>query len=213
MARRKSRSTRKGKKFPPEILTDAEVWALVKRCSARAPTGLRNRALIAVLYRGGLRISEALALMPKDLDRDAGTVRILHAKGDRSRTVGLDPGAFAMIERWLDVRGARGIKNGSPIFCTLAGGSMKDAYCRQLFPRLARKAGIDKRVHPHSLRHTMASQLAAEGVPMNVIQQQLGHSSLATTSKYLQHIQPQQVIDTMQARAWTPPDKKEPGSP
>jgi integrase len=72
-----------------------------------------------------------------------------------------------------------------------------------LFKRLARKAGIDKRVHPHGLRHTMAAQLAAEGVPMNVIQAQLGHSSLATTSRYLAHIAPTTLIQTMQRRDWS----------
>jgi integrase/recombinase XerD len=65
-------------------------------CSKRAPTGIRNRALIAMLYRGQLRIGEALALKPKDLDRKAGTVRVLHGKGDKSRTVGLDDGAGAI---------------------------------------------------------------------------------------------------------------------
>jgi site-specific recombinase XerD len=63
-------------------------------------------------------------------------------------------------------------------------------------------AGIDKRVHPHILRHTRASELAGEGTPVNVIQTALGHSSLATTSAYLDHIAPQTVLDAMRASAW-----------
>ena len=67
----------KGKKYPPEILTDREVQKLVQACSNRAPTGIRNRALIVVLYRGGLRIAEALALWPKDVNCTEDTIRVL----------------------------------------------------------------------------------------------------------------------------------------
>ena len=86
-------------KFPVEVLTELEVRWLIEACSNRAPTGIRNRALIAVLYRGGLRLGEALALFPKDLDAAGGTVTVLHGKGDKRRTIGLDPGAFAIVER------------------------------------------------------------------------------------------------------------------
>ena len=69
-------------------------------------------------------------------------------------------------------------------------------------PRRAAKAGIQKPVHAHGLRHTHAAELAHEGVPMNVIQAQLGHSNIATTSRYLQHIAPAEVIRVMQGREW-----------
>jgi len=194
----------KNKKYPPEVLTDDEVHALIGQCSARTPTGLRNRALMAVLYRAGLRISEALALRPKDLDSEAGTVRVLVGKGKRDRTVGMDAGAFAVVARWLGVRAHLGIDaaRGAPLFCTLAGRPLLASYVRTMLPRLARGAGIPKRVHPHGLRHTHAAQLAREGVPLNVIQAQLGHSNIATTSHYLQHVAPQQLIRVMKGRAW-----------
>ena len=192
----------RGQRHPAEILTPDEVQRLLAACSRRAPTGIRNRALIAALYRGGLRISEALDLMPKDLDPSAGTVRVLHGKGDRARTVGLDTTACAYIERWLDRRAALGINGHSRLFCTLDGAPLAAAYVRALLPRLARKAGIEKRVHAHGLRHTHAAELAREGIPVNVIQQQLGHSSLATTDRYLRHVAPIEVVTTMQARAW-----------
>ena len=192
----------KDKTYPAEPLTANEAQKLILAASRRAPTGIRNRALIVTLYRGGLRIAEALALMPKDLDADAGTARILHGKGNRARTVGLDPTAFAVIERWLDRRTALGINGRAPVFCTLDGNPLSTAYVRALLPRLARKAGIEKRVHAHGLRHTHAAELAREGIPMNVIQAQLGHSSLATTDRYIRHIAPEQVIETMRGRAW-----------
>jgi site-specific recombinase XerD len=196
-----TRSNR-GQRFPAEVLTADEVKALLGVCSSRAPTGVRNRALIATMYRGGLRISEALALRPKDLDREAGTVRVLHGKGGKSRTVGFDPTAFAVIERWLDRRAELKINGRHRLFCTLEGKPLDSSYVRHLLPRLASKADIEKRVHPHALRHTHAAELAREGVPLNLIQAQLGHSNVATTSRYLAHIAPMELISTMQRREW-----------
>jgi len=169
--RRKAGKTNRGRRFPPEVLTASEVRRLMAACSRESTTGVRNRALIATLYRAGLRIAETLSLLPKDVDLDAGTIRVLHGKGDRSRTVG----------------------SGAP---------MNTSYVRQFLPRLARRAGIEKRVHPHGLRHTHAAELAAENVPINVIQAQLGHSNAATTSRYIQHIAPRQLILTIRRRTW-----------
>jgi site-specific recombinase XerD len=128
--------------------------------------------------------------------------RELQGKGGKDRTVGFDPTAFAMIERWLDRRAVLRINGRHRIFCTLDGKPIKTAYVRALLPRLAAKANIEKRVHAHGLRHTHAAELAREGVPMNVIQAQLGHSNLGTTSRYLAHIAPAEVISVMQRREW-----------
>jgi site-specific recombinase XerD len=203
-AGKKNDTTTKGRTFPAEILTRAEVRALLKACSGRAPTGIRNRALVALLYRTGLRIAEALALMPKDLDPTVGTVTVLRGKGGRRRTVGMDPEAFALVERWLDRRSALRIDGRRPVFCTLAAEGLQTSYVRALLPRLAARAGIQKRVHPHGLRHTCAAELMAEGVPLNVIQVLLGHSNAATTGRYLQHIAPENAITAARSRKWGP---------
>jgi len=129
----------------------------MRACGRHAPTGLRNRALIALLYRAGLRINEALSLYPKDLDLTDGCIRVLNGKGGRSRTVGLNPGAAAIIERWLDVRSRLGLGGRHPVFCTLRGHPMAAAYVRVMLKRLAARAGIDKRVHARGLRHTHAA--------------------------------------------------------
>ena len=192
----------KGQKLPVEPLTTEEVEKLIKGCSNRAPTGVRNRALIVLLWRGGLRISEALSLRPKDLDAAKGTVSVLHGKGDKSRVVGLDPQAWAVLQRWLDTRAARKINGRRRVFCTLEGKPLQASYVRNLFPRLARKVGIEKRVHPHGLRHTHASELRSEGVDIGIISKQLGHSSTATTARYLDHVCPKAVIDAMKNRSW-----------
>ncbi len=192
----------KGQKLPPEPLTKQEVNALLGACSKKAPTGIRNRALIVVLYRAGLRISEALALLPKDLDANKGSIRVLHGKGDRSRVVGMDEQGWAILQAWLDERQELGLPRRSPVFCTLDGESVKAPYVRALFPRLAKRAGIEKRVHAHGLRHTFAFEVAGEKTPLNVIQAQLGHTSLATTDRYIRHLNPTMVVEAMRARQW-----------
>jgi site-specific recombinase XerD len=196
-------SSNKGKKLPPEPLTTDEVKLLIRACSNRASTGVRNRALIVVLYRAGLRINEALGILPKDLDFNASTIRVLQGKGSTSRTVGLDAGAWAILQLWLDRRAALGIGSKRPVFCTLKGAPLESAYVRSLFPRLARKAGIEKRVHPHGLRHTFAFELANENTPLHLIQAQLGHKHLSTTDRYVRHLSPTAVVEAMKARAWS----------
>ena len=193
----------KGKKLPAEPLSPEEVKALLRACSTRAATGVRNRALLVILYRAGLRISEALALFCRDLNPADSTIRVLHGKGDQARTVGLDAGAWAILQLWLDRRAAIGINGHSRVFCTLRGEAVKPAYVRTLLPRLARKAVIAKRVHAHGLRHTHAYELASEGMPIHLIQAQLGHASAATTDRYMRHLRPSALVDAMKARAWS----------
>ncbi len=188
---------------PVEILTAEEVKSLLRACSGRAPTGIRNRAMIALGWRGGLRLGEVLSAFPTDLDREAGTVNVLRGKGGKQRTVGLDPAAFALVERWLDKRRELGLNGRQPLICTLKGEPLLQSYVRALMGRLGRKTGMEKRVHFHGLRHAHARELASENTPINVIQQQLGHSNISTTHVYLCKIAPQQVIETMQAREWS----------
>jgi integrase/recombinase XerC len=195
------------RRLPPEILTAAEVLALLDACGDW-PTGVRNRSLLAVLYRGGLRLNEALELRPKDVDRETGAVRVLCGKGGRARTIGLDEGALALLDRWLAVRASSGawgdgpLGPREPLFCNRTGGKLRRAYIRRLMPQLAEKAGIAKRVHAHGLRHTHAAELRAEGVDIGIISKQLGHTSIATTVRYLDHIAPVAVVEAMRGRAW-----------
>lgn len=177
----------KGTHLPVEILSDDEVALLAKQCSRRAPTGLRNIALIYTLYRCQLRISEALSLKPTDLDVIRGQLNVRRGKGSKQRFVAIDHGTVAHIHAWFAVRGQSGHK---PMFCTLAGQPLKSAYVRALLPRLAQKAGIHKRVHPHGLRHSGASALLDRGAALSDIQGQLGHASPSTTDRYLHQLNP-----------------------
>ena len=172
------------------------------RAMNRGATGDRNRALVAVLYRAGLRIAEALALKPADVDLAVGTVRVLRGKGRKARTVGIDDGALRHIERWLARRASLGVSARGPLFSKLDGSPWSAQAVREALSYAAAKAGITKRVHAHGLRHSHAAGLVAEGVPVNVIQKQLGHASLAVTSVYLDHIAPADVIAMGRARVW-----------
>jgi integrase/recombinase XerD len=149
----------KGKRYPVEVLTPDEVRAIAAQCSTTTSYGIRHRALIVLLYRTGLRISEALALRPKDINLDIGSVTVLHGKGNRLRTVGIDPGADPHIEAWLERRESFGPPADAPLFCTPRGESLGANSLRQSLRTLARRAGIEKRVHPHGFRHTHAYEL------------------------------------------------------
>ncbi len=151
-----------------------EVLRLIDACSAASLTGIRNRALIGAMYRGGLRLGEALDLRPKDVREDLGSITVLHGKGDRRRVVGIDPAAMSLIGRWYDRRSRLNTPRNSQLFCTLAGRRMHNSYVRTLLPRLAKKAGVDKRVHSQGLRHSHAFELMLEGIPVVMIQQQPG---------------------------------------
>ena len=194
----------KGRKFPAEPLTRDEADALIS-AALRAPRlGIRNAALLAVMYRGGLRIAEALALRSSDVDLDRKTARVLHGKGDKARLVHIGAGACELITRWQVERIRLGAARG-PLFCTRTGGQLSDRYVRMMMKRLALSAGIDKRAHPHGLRHSHAMELAYNGTPVNVISKQLGHSSVAVTSIYLDHIAAPDVAMWIDRLDWSPP--------
>lgn len=198
--------------FPPEVATPAEVAAIIAQCSLRAPTGIRNRALLVLLYRSGLRIGEALALRPADLDLRHHRVRVLHGKGSRTTGKGsasggrsgkatmrsVHPDASDALARWLDRRRALGIRGG-PLFCTLEGGKLSAGYVRDALARYARRAGVTRRVTPHTLRHTYAAELEAAGVSPLRISKALGHSSIAVTHRYMDHLTNGDAIEALAA--------------
>ena len=154
-----------GQTYPAEVLTPDEVLAIITKCSRRAPTGIRNRALLTLLYRSGLRISEALDLKPSDVNMERHSCRVLHGKGNVATTRGFHPSADDALSRWMDTRKTLPIGRSAPLFCTLEGGRINAQQVRNLVKRLGLKAGVDKRVHPHAFRHTYAVELEAASRP------------------------------------------------
>jgi site-specific recombinase XerD len=188
-------------KLPGEVYTESEMRSLLAQCSRRAPTGIRDRALLTMIYRAGLRISEALDLKPSDVDMKTGTITIRHGKGDKARKVGLGDGALAVLQLWLDCR--RNLGLSGHLFCTLKGTRMSYTAADNMLKRRATKAGIEKRAHLHGLRHTHAFEMHhVRKVPVAVIQQALGHEHLSTTTIYLNHLAPEDVIAAGRADIW-----------
>jgi site-specific recombinase XerD len=183
--------------YPAEPLTPGEVAAIIGACSARSRTGIRNRALLMLLYRSGLRISEALALKPSDLNVADHSARVLHGKGNKATVRGFHSSADDVLARWLDTRRSLGLRSGL-LFCTLAGEPLSDRYVRDMLKRAAAKAGVDKRVHPHGLRHTYADELRKGGADVVTISKLLGHSSIAVTARYLDHLSNSQAIAALE---------------
>jgi site-specific recombinase XerD len=173
----------------------------VMRHSADDRHGWRVRAMIVVLWRGGLRIQEALALVEHDLDHRRGSILVRSGKGGRRREVGMDEWGWEQLLPWLT---ARTELPAGPLFCIIDGPTRgrpwSGAAVRSEFRRLAASAGVRRRFAPHQLRHAHALELAREGVPLNIIQRQLGHANLGTTSIYLQGIDPEEIIATVHMR-------------
>lgn len=198
----------KGKRYPAEILTPEEVAALLEAYPARTAFGARQRALIVVMWRAGLRIAEALALEPKHVDLEHGVIAVACGKGAKPRAVGIDPYATAYLREWAAERAALGVAAGAPLFCTIsrdAGGTgrpLHSSTVRESLKRYAKRAGISKPVRPHGLRHSCAYELATEGVPLVLIRAQLGHVDLETTQRYIDHLAPQTLIAAMRERTW-----------
>ena len=190
-----------------DVLTTDEIGELLATCNTRSPSGARDHALLTLLWRTGLRISEALALKVKDLDCNTGLVRVHHGKGDKARVAGLDQVALRSLERWLAKRKALGLNGRQPVFCTISdgktlkkGSKLNDANCRQMLARRVTRTEIEKRVHLHGFRHAHAMELMQEGVPVPLISRVLGHSSLAVTDHYLRGLHDQDVIDLHRGR-------------
>lgn len=184
----------------------SEVQALVAAASNRSSSGIRVRAMIGVMYGAGLRLAELLDLCPRDVDTGNGSVRVRNGKGGKTRTVGIDPQGAALLDRWLDRRRQHGLNGRHPVFAQYSTGKvgqqLDPRYVRYALSKLADKAGIDKRVHPHGLRHSLAFDLAQRGVPTHQIQAQLGHGSLSVTDRYVRHLNPADVIAMMRDREW-----------
>ena len=182
---------------PPRV----EAIIAVMRIAGDCAHGRRLRGLIVIMWRAGLRIQEALALSEGDLDQRRGSLLVRRGKGGRRREVGMDAWGWEQLQPWLESR--RQLPVG-PLLCvingTTRGRHWSPAAARAELRRTAAAAGVRRRFAPHQLRHAHAVEMAREGVPLIVIQRQLGHTNLGITSIYLQGIDSAEIIDTVHAR-------------
>lgn len=196
----------KPRTYPIEPLTRQEVDAMLRACG-RGPAGVRNRALIAVLWRAGLRLGEAIALRPKDVEMHEGRIHVLRGKGAKRRVAGIDSAGGALVAAWIEERTRLGVSPRKPLFCSISrgaalerGAALWPSYVRTMLSRVAARAGVEKRVHPHGLRHTHTRELDEEGLPLAAIRDQLGHASASTTNGYLVSYGAGERVERLRAR-------------
>jgi site-specific recombinase XerD len=190
----------KGEHYTADPPTVEEIVAVMRVVGDRA-NGQRLRALIVLLWRAGLRVSETLALQESDLDAARGAILVRRGKGGKRREVGMDRWAWGQLEPWLQTR--RQLPIGA-LLCVIhgptAGRHWEASAARKQLHHAAAAAGVRRRFAPHQLRHAHAVEMAHEGVPLVVIQRQLGHANLGITSIYLQGIDSAEIIDTVHGR-------------
>ncbi len=200
----------KGKKFPPDPIAVEDIFKLIKACEPpnypkprldQQLGALRLQALIALLWRSGLRISEALALEERDLNRHDFSITVRHGKGDKRRVSAMDEWGWQALEQWRIAR--KELPYGA-LFCVLtgstAGRSVHASDIRRQLRRAAKRAGLRRRANPHCFRHEHAVELWREGIDVYRIQQQLGHARLDVTALYLRSVSPIELLEPIGKR-------------
>ena len=189
----------------PQTLTYNEAKALLEACP-NTTNGIRDKAVLAVLYRSGTRIGETLKIRPCDIDWEQKKITIHHGKGGKSRVVSIDHGALDILKVWAERRKSLGLNGRHPFFCATnkqaRGNELHTHHYRAKIKELQAAAGIEKECNLHMLRHTAASQMLEEGFDILTISRQLGHASLHTTDIYVHRLRPDLVDARLKVRAW-----------
>ena len=169
----------------PKTLTEADVESLIGAPDVDTPLGLRDKAMLEMLYASGLRVSELVTLKGTQVSHDMGVVRVM-GKGSKERLVPLGEEALHWLERYQ--REARPAllarKVSEDLFVTTRGSAMTRQAFWQLIKRYATRAALGKPISPHTLRHAFATHLLNHGADLRVVQLLLGHSDISTTQIY-----------------------------
>ncbi len=170
----------------PRTLSEAQVEALLAAPDIDTPLGLRDRAMLEVLYAAGLRVSELTALKLFEVGMNEGVVRVF-GKGSKERLVPLGQVALEWVERYLSLARPQLLagRNCDAVFVTRRGAGLSRQMFWHLVKRHAARAGIDSsRISPHTLRHAFATHLINHGADLRVVQLLLGHADISTTQVY-----------------------------
>jgi len=197
-------ATPKIEKYIPTTLTIDEMFRLLDAPDTSNPLGLRDRAILELLYSSGVRVGELTQLNCVDVDWELGIIKVL-GKGKKERIVPIGSKAIEAMKDSLQRRGLS-LGNGGkcPLFINIRGGRLTDRSVRRIVEKYAQKSGLRRSISPHALRHTFATHLLDAGADLRDIQELLGHVSLSTTQKYT-HVSMDglmDIYDRAHPRSW-----------
>jgi len=178
-------STPKIEKRLPEVLSQDGAWALVQAPDLNTPSGLRDRAILEILYACGLRVSELVGLDTGDVDLDMGYARVM-GKGSKERIVPIGSYAVEALKGYLSAGRHLLAKSGSvpAIFLNKSGGRLSARSIRNIVEKYVQMICIQCKVSPHTLRHSFATHLLDGGADLRSVQELLGHVKMSTTQIY-----------------------------
>jgi len=181
-------ATPKLEKYIPVYLPVDDVFRLLERPDRKKPLGLRDLAILEVLYSCGIRVSELEALDISGVDFEGRLVTVI-GKGNRERIVPIGRIALKAVRDYLEA--TRGLRKGhgydsrdAPLFINFRGGRLSGRSIGRIIKRYATESGLNPEISPHSMRHTFATHLLDGGADLRAVQELLGHASLSTTQKY-----------------------------
>jgi len=169
----------------PRVLSRDEVGRLLAAPRGSSAGALRDRALLETMYACGLRASEVISLQLSELDLEGGFLRA-RGKGSKERIVPIGSKAIESLNRYLSDSRPRlvGLRDEPRVFLNLRGGGLSRQGLYKIVQRHARAAGLERRMSPHTLRHTFATHLLAGGCDLRSLQEMLGHADIGTTQIY-----------------------------
>lgn len=178
----------KMEKYIPSYLPVDDVFRLLERPDREKPLGLRDLAILEVLYSCGIRVGELEALNISSVDFDERLVKVV-GKGNRERIVPIGRKALGAVRDYLEatrnLRSRRGgLSMDNPLFINFRGGRLSTRSAGRIVKRYAKDTGLTPEISPHSMRHTFATHLLDGGADLRSVQELLGHASLSTTQKY-----------------------------
>ncbi|PID39528.1 MAG: site-specific tyrosine recombinase XerD [Proteobacteria bacterium] len=178
----------------PDVLDVEEVQALLAAPNTQTPEGLRDTAMLELLYGAGLRVSELIGLEVNGINMEAGFVRVA-GKGDKERIVPIGRMALTAVQTYAEQARPVLLKQRTchDLFVTRRGGAMTRQGFWTLIRRYASQAGLTKKVTPHSLRHSFATHLLEGGADLRAVQLMLGHADISTTQIYT-HVAQHQLL-------------------
>jgi integrase/recombinase XerD len=180
-------------RYLPETLNELQVERLIEKIDTKVPLGLRDRAMIELLYASGLRISELANARLEDFDSEERILRVT-GKGNKTRLVPVGRKASEALAAYLAMERPKLVKrrSGSEIFLSERGTKLSTTRIWQIVKEIAKRSGLEQNIYPHLLRHSFATHLLGNGADLRIIQEMLGHADISTTQVYT-HVDQQRL--------------------